>query len=244
MSAQCLLERQLQATLKGTPSLTLVQSTLTRKNLRRNTLRYVARQTQPWPFRIYQLRNAFCVSHLFSNRCEMMWGGAPCVVPSRCRSLGESPDFLRKLTHFFFKPPVLVAPVRKRGAQSGVKFARLRSPRNFRNVCGADSCAGDNDDAFPRSFGEFGANGGSLQRALRAAGRQDSFRTSLDHIFERWPQIDGLVKRAVIRHRQRMRKFNQFPPPLNVDTSAFRQSAQYDAIHPRFFGVSDRVSHF
>jgi len=92
---------------------------------------------------------------------------------------------LCQLAHFFFKLFVLAAPIRKRAAQPGVKFVRLRSLRNQTNIFDFDSCARDNDDLFPRGFDEFGENDGSLERALRAARRQNSLCARPNYIFER-----------------------------------------------------------
>jgi len=56
-------------------------------------------------------------------------------------------------------------------------------------------------------------------------------------------QIGGLVERPVIRHRQRLGKFNKLPGSLDVGAMMFRQDAQYDAVHSRFFGLGDRAPH-
>ena len=101
-----------------------------------------------------------------------------------------------------------MAPVREHSAKSGVKFARLRSVRNQVDICGADSCARHNNDPVPSGFDKSGEDCSPLQRALRAAGRQDSLRAALDYIFEGLAQIGSLVERAVIRHPHRLRKFN------------------------------------
>src|SRR5258708_16981717 len=56
-------------------------------------------------------------------------------------------------------------------------------------------------------------------------------------------QISGCVERPVIRYRQRLRDLNELPRSLDVDAMVFRQDAQDDAIHPRFFGISDGSLH-
>ncbi len=150
---------------------------------------------------------------------------------------------LYQLAYLLFKLFVLDAAMGKSRAQSGVKLECSCSPNNFGDIRAADSRAGDNDDPFQSSFDKFGEHGGSLQRTFRAAGRQDSFRASLDHIFERLVKITCLVECSVIRHRQWLCKFNEFPCALNVDAMVFRQDAQNEAIHSGFFGVRDRAPH-
>jgi len=150
---------------------------------------------------------------------------------------------LYQLAYLLFKLFVLDAAIGKSRAQSGVKLECSCSPNNFGDIRAADSRAGDNDDPFQSSFDKFGEHGGSLQRTFRAAGRQDSFRASLDHIFERLVKITCLVECSVIRHRQWLCKFNEFPCALNVDAMVFRQDAQNEAIHSGFFGVRDRAPH-
>src|SRR5258708_33740078 len=56
-------------------------------------------------------------------------------------------------------------------------------------------------------------------------------------------QISGCVERPVIRYRQRLRDLNELPRSLDVDAMVFRQDAQDDAIHTRFFGISDGSLH-
>src|SRR5258708_21071878 len=56
-------------------------------------------------------------------------------------------------------------------------------------------------------------------------------------------QISGFVERPVIRYRQRLRDLNELPRSLDVDAMVFRQDAQDDAIHTRFFGISDGSLH-
>src|SRR5260370_6670592 len=165
------------------------------------------------------------------------------MIPSSPRSLGESSDCLRQFADFFFKFRVVLAAIWKNRAQVRVKFARSRSLRNLANIRGADSCAWDNYDALPPGCDKFGEHRGSLWSAFRATGGENSLGSGLNHVSERLMQIGDLIERPVVRHRQGPCQFGQLPRSLDVNAMVFCQDAQYDAIHPRFFGISDGSLH-
>src|SRR6266481_2381086 len=97
------------------------------------------------------------------NTYEKQGVGGPSTRSANLREL------LYQLAYLLFKLFVLGAAIGKSRAQSGVKLECSCSPNNFRDIRGADSCAGDNDDPFHGSFDKFGEHGGSLQRTFRAA---------------------------------------------------------------------------
>jgi len=125
-----------------------------------------------------------------------------------------------------------------------MKFARARLPCQLQDVDSIDSGAGDNCDPILGGSHQLGKNGRPLGSAFRASRGENPVRAGLDDSFECLPQIGGLVKRAVKCHRQRLRKLNKLPRSLDVNSMVFRQDAQYDTIHARFFGAGDGTFHF
>src|SRR5216684_2234947 len=76
--------------------------------------------------------------------------------------LADSRNLTCQYAYFLFKLLVFVAAIGKSRAQAGVKLARSRSPRNFRDIDAADSCSRYNGNPFPRGFDKFGERRGSF----------------------------------------------------------------------------------
>jgi hypothetical protein len=124
-----------------------------------------------------------------------------------------------------------------------VQLVRSRSPRNFHDIGPADSRAWNDDYPISRRRDDFRENGGTLESAFRATRSEYPSRTGLDHILKRLPQIRSFVKRAVIRHRQRPRNFNEFLRSLEINAPAISQYPQNDSIHTGFSRINNGVLH-
>src|SRR5258708_2882603 len=87
----------------------------------------------------------------------------------------DSCNLFSQFADFVFKFPVVLAAIRKSSAQARVKLARSRSPYDLRDICAADSRAGDNDDPFPCGCDKFTEHRTPLWPPFRTASLQHSF---------------------------------------------------------------------
>ena len=112
-----------------------------------------------------------------------------------------------------------------------MNLPRTRRLQDACNIHGAYSAARHDCYSFAARVNKFRKRGDTLLCAGSSTGSQNPCGTRADHVFQRFPQIWRLIKRAVERHRQRPRQVHKRSSVLNVHALIRTKKSQHDAIH-------------